>query len=191
MLTLDAHIEAALYAAGRPISLKQLAEWLDVTVEEVKAELKTLSERLEGRGMVLMTHANQAELVTHPDAADLMRKVLKEETHGELSRPSLEALAVLAYRGPMTRPELEQIRGVQSSMILRNLMLRGLVEMKEDTRLGQPIYAVTMDFLKHIGMENLSQLPDFEELHAHAGVERILEELQPKAAEEPKTSIEV
>ena len=85
-------------------------------------------------------------------------------TASSVSRPSLEALAVLAYRGPLTRPELEQIRGVQSSMILRNLMIRGLVEMKEDLRLGQPVYRVTVDFLKHIGADRVESLPDFEKL---------------------------
>ena len=79
--------------------------------------------------------------------------------HGELSRPSLEALTILAYRGPLTRPELEQIRGVHSSLILRNLLLRGLIEEKEDARLGQPLYSVTLDFLRHIGLASVEELP--------------------------------
>ena len=191
-MTLDAQLEAALYAAGKPIAIKRLAGWLEIEPDEVKKSLEALGERLNDRGILLIVHNNEAELVTHPEAAELVRKVLKEETHGELTRPSLEALAVLAYRGPMTRPELEQIRGVQSALILRNLMLRGLVEMREDVRLGQPVYAVTMDFLKHMGMKDVNSLPNFEELHAHAGVERMLDELKPREeGEKTETSLEV
>jgi len=191
-MTLDAQLEAALYAAGKPIAIKRLAGWLEIEPDEIKKGLEELGARLNAGGIMLIVHNNEAELVTHPEAAELVRSVLKEETHGELTRPSLEALAVLAYRGPMTRPELEQIRGVQSALILRNLMLRGLVEMREDVRLGQPVYAVTMDFLKHMGMKDVSSLPDFEELHAHAGVERMLDELKPREeGEKPETSLEV
>jgi segregation and condensation protein B len=117
-------------------------------------------------------------LVTLPEAADDIRAVLKAEVRAELSRPSLEALAILAYRGPLTRPELEQIRGVQSSLILRNLLLRGLIEMKSEVRLGQPVYGVTADFLKYLGLASLEELPDFAMLHQHPVVQQVLQELE-------------
>jgi segregation and condensation protein B len=107
-----------------------------------------------------------------------VKKAVKHDVEGELTKPSLEALTILAYRGPMTRPELEQIRGVQSSMILRNLMMRGLVEMKEESRLGQPVYTVTLDFLKHLGIAKQSDLPRFETLSAHAAIEDVLSDLE-------------
>jgi segregation and condensation protein B len=90
-------------------------------------------------------------------------------------------LSILAYRGPLTRAELEQIRGVQSAIILRNLMLRGLVETREEARLGQPVFQVTMDFVKHLGLARLEDLPDFTALHTHPTVEQVLDQLEPKA----------
>ena len=149
---LDAHLEAILFAAGGPLTPRRLVEITGQTLEDVEHALKTLQSRLEqGSGLQLTRHSGDVELVTHPETAEMVRAVAKIEAQSELSKAALEALSILAYRGPLTRHEIEQIRGVQSSMILRNLMLRGLVEMEEETRLGQPIYRVTMDFVKHLG----------------------------------------
>ncbi len=127
---------------------------------------------------MLQQHGNEAEPVTRPDAAEAVKNVITMEAVGELSRPSLEALTILAYRGPLTRPELEQVRGVQSSLILRNLMLRGLVEEKEDARLGQPTYAVTFDFLNALGLAGVTDLPDYAELRGHATIQDVLSDIQ-------------
>jgi chromosome segregation and condensation protein ScpB len=77
----------------------------------------------------------------------------------------------------MTRPEIEQIRGIQSSLILRNLMLRGLIEQKEDVRLGQPTFGVTVAFFKHIGLSGADELPDYVALRGNSAVEQALQEL--------------
>ncbi len=184
-MNLEAKIEAVLYAAAKPVSFGKLAEWCGATKDEIVSSLGLLTDRLleTESGLQLVLHEGQAELVTRPDAAELVRTVTKQDTQAELTRPSLEALAILAYRGPMTRPELEQIRGVQSSLILRNLMMRGLVEMSEDMRLGQSVYHVTIDFVKHLGIANTSHLPDYEKLHGNAVVEQVLRELE--APEKP------
>jgi segregation and condensation protein B len=181
-MTLDALCEAILFAVGRPQTVKRLAELTERKPDEIRKALETLSRRLRDNagGIMLAWDGKEAELVSHGDAAEIVRAAIKAEVSGELTRPSLEALAVLAYRGPMTRPELEQIRGVQSSLILRNLMLRGLVEMREDTRLGQPLYAVTLDFLKHIGADRVETLPDYEILRGNPVVEQVLDELEAK-----------
>jgi len=132
-------------------------------------------------GVMLQKNGSEYELVTRPEVAEVVSQVVKAEAQGELSRPSLEALTILAYRGPLTRPELEQVRGVQSSMILRNLMIRGLVEEHEDVRLGQPTYAVTFAFLNHLGVASIESLPDYEVLRGHSAVSDVLAQL-----EEPK-----
>ncbi len=187
-MTLEAKLEAILFAVAQPLTVKRLAELADAKADQVKEALERLAEHLkhEAGGLQLALHGQEAELVTKPDAAEAVRAALKQEAQGELTRPSLEALAVLAYRGPLTRPELEQIRGVQSALILRNLMMRGLVEVKEDARLGQPIYGVTLDFLKYLGADRVESLPDFETLHANASVEQVLDELN--APEEPPSA---
>lgn len=191
-MKLEANIEAVLFTAARPFSFKRLAELCEEDVSAVREATQELHDRLEksGSALQLVMHGQEVELVTRPEVSEVVRATIKNETHGELTRPSLEALAILAYRGPMTRPELEQIRGVQSSLILRNLMMRGLVEMHEDRRLVQPMYSVTLDFLKHLGADRVESLPDFESLHSHPVVEQVLEELEesPKIA---KTKLEV
>lgn len=183
-MTLDAQLEAVLFAAGGPLTPRRLVEMTSASLEEVEEALQRLKIHLEdGRGLQLVRYGSEVELVTHPDTAELVRAVAKTEAQSELSKAALEALSILAYRGPLTRPEIEQIRGVQSAIILRNLMLRGLVEMKEETRLGQPIYQVTMDFVKHIGLTRLEDLPDFASLHAHPTVEKILDQLPANSRE--------
>ncbi|MDO8583732.1 MAG: SMC-Scp complex subunit ScpB [bacterium] len=185
----DALLEAILFSIAQPMTFKRLGEYMEMKSEDVKAAAETLAARLKesGSGLQLMMHGEELELVTKPEAADIVRAAIKEDMQGELTRPSLEALAVLAYRGPLTRPELEQVRGVQSALILRNLMIRGLVEMKEDTRLGQPIYQVTGDFLKHLGVDRVESLPDFEKLRSNTSVEQVLNELKPLAKEDPSS----
>ncbi len=192
-MKLEAKIEAILFTSARAFSFKRLAELCEVDATEIKSAAQVLHDRLEKTesALQLATHGQEIELVTRPEVAEVVRATIKDETQGELTRPSLEALAVLAYRGPMTRPELEQIRGVQCSMILRNLMMRGLVEMREDSRLGQPLYSVTLDFLKHLGADRVESLPDFESLHTNSTVEQALAELQESSSPSIETKIQV
>jgi len=193
-MTLDRTIEAILFAAGRPLTARKLAELTEAKQDEVEESLEILAGRLdEGSGLMLQEYGKEFELVTRPEAAEAVKKVAKDEMQGELTRASLEALTILAYRGPMTRPELEQIRGIQSSLILRNLMIRGLVEQKEDERLGQPTYAVTFDFLNHLGLSGVKDLPDYEALRGNAAMSDMLDRLNGKAQEtgEDKQQISV
>lgn len=192
-MNLDALLEALLFAMAQPVGVRKLAALSDRKPDEVQEALKVLHARLTeaGGGVQLMVNGEEAELVTHPEAAEAVRAALKQEMHGELTRPSLEALAILAYRGPLTRPELEQIRGVQSALILRNLMMRGLVEQSEDQRLGQPLYAVTSEFLKAIGTAQAEDLPDYASLHTQRAVEQVLNELNPVEEAKPDASLDV
>jgi segregation and condensation protein B len=185
-------IEAILFAAARPLSIKKLAEISAVYIEDVEKGLVELEARLADSGIMLQRAGNEVQLVTRPEFTETIQKVLKDEMHGELTRPSLEALTILAYRGPLTRPELEQIRGVHSSLILRNLLLRGLIEEKEDARLGQPVYAVTLDFLRHMGLSSVEELPKYEELRGHQHVMDVLKDLEEKngGADESQPSSE-
>ncbi len=177
-MNLEQTIEAILFASGKPLSERKLAEITEKKAEEISEALDLLESKLEDRGILLQRYEKEVTLVSHPDAAEFVQKVVKDEEQGELTRASLEALTILAYRGPMTRPELEQIRGVQSSMILRNLMIRGLIEQKEDMRLGQATYAVTFDFLNHLGLKSIKDLPDYDELRGHTAISDMLDQLK-------------
>lgn len=176
-MLLDTKVEAILFAGAKPFSKKYLAELCDTSVKDIESALDAIETRLETSGITLQRLGNEVQLSTKPEHAKIVQEVLREELYGELTRPSLEALTILAYRGPLTRPELEQIRGVHSSLILRNLMLRGLVEEQEETRLGQPTYAVTFDFMQHLGLKSLKDLPEYDELRTHENVADVLDNL--------------
>lgn len=179
-MTIESILEAVLYASGQSVSIKKLSSVLDLDEDAIKLGLQRLQTQLQEqeRGLALILEEKNAELVTSADAADAVRAVLEVEAQGELSKAAMEALAIIAYRGPITRPELEQIRGIQSSMILRILAIRGLIEQKEETRLGQPVYMVTSEFFKHMGYTSADQLPDYHSLRNHVSVESALSELE-------------
>jgi segregation and condensation protein B len=177
-MKLDQRLEAILFAGAKPLGVKRLAEMTEEASKDVEAALVALDERLENTGLMLQRSGSEAQLVTRPEYAEDVKKVVRDEAMGELTRASLEALTILAYCGPLTRPELEQIRGVHSSVIIRNLMLCGLVEEEEDMRLGQPVYAVTFDFIRHLGLKSLEDLPNYEALRGHENVVDVLKDLE-------------
>jgi segregation and condensation protein B len=178
MASLETKLEAVLFAGARPFSVRRLAELCNATPKEVEDAFKGLEERLSDSAIMLQRAGQDVQFVTRPEFADIVKQVARDEVSGELTRPSLEALTILAYRGPLTRPELEQIRGVQSAIILRNLMMRGLVEEKEDSRLGQPTYAVTFDFIRHLGLKSVDELPEYAELRGHENVVDVLKDME-------------
>jgi segregation and condensation protein B len=178
--SLSAKLEAVLFAGARPFSVRRLAELCDAPSKDVETALEELERRLEDSSIMLQKSGAEVQLVTRPEYADIVKQVVRDEVSGELSRPSLETLTILAYRGPLTRPELEQIRGVHSSVILRNLLLRGLIEEKEDARVGQATYAVTFDLIRHLGLKSVEELPDYEALRGHENVVDVLKDLEQK-----------
>ena len=179
-------IEAVLFAGAKPFSVKKLAELTETTVAEVESAISELDETLNGSALQVQRAGNEVQLVTKPEHSELVAQVVRDEVLGELTRPQLESLTVLAYRGPLTRPELEQIRGVHSALILRNLQMRGLVEEKEDKRLGQPTYAITFDFIRHLGLKSLADLPEYEELRSHENVVDVLKDLEEQKIQNKK-----
>ena len=168
---------AVLFAGARPFTVRRLGELCGVTTKDVEASLEELEGWFGTSSLMLQVSGNEVQVVTRPAHAEVVKQVVRDEVSGELSRPSLETLTILAYRGPLTRAELEQVRGVHSSVILRNLMLRGLVVEKEDARLGQPTYAVTFEFIQHLGLQSLEELPDYVALRGHEHVLDVLAEL--------------
>lgn len=121
-------------------------------------------------------------MTTAPEHAELVASFVEEDLHGELTRPQLETLTVIAYRGPITKSELEQVRGVHCGLILRNLMMRGLIQTEEDPTKLQMVYTVTMDFLRTLGVASLAELPEYETLHTAEAMNRLLEVNNDKAS---------
>ena len=178
MNNLHQQIESLLFIAGKPLSYKKIAETVDVQVNvpDIKKAVEELSElyKKQNRGLQIAVIDDKAQMVTHKDTASVAQKFSKEEMQGELSKPSIETLTIIAYRGPVSKLELERIRGINCSLILRNLMLRGLVSEKKDAKKHEIYYSVTLEFLKHLGAGAVTDLPDYEKLHASEDIDKFL-----------------
>jgi len=129
----------------------------------VREALDSLREKLSGRGLSLVVNEDKAELCTHAELSEMIAQLQKEELEKPLSKPSIETLAIIAYSNGVARSEIEYIRGVNSTFILRSLEIRGLVEKKSNPNDKRAmLYYPTIDFLKSLGKAQSSDLPDFE-----------------------------
>ncbi len=180
------HIEAVLFAVAKPIPKTQLQKHLGLSEEVVTEALAHIRERFNtsDSGIHLLDHDGKVQFVTNPDQHEPVSKFLKDEASGPLTRPSLETLTIIAYRGPITKPEIEQIRGVNCSLILRNLSIRGLVDEREDKERLQPVYTLSMDLMKTLGVTSLSELPEYETFHANEKITDLINEMQESASED-------
>jgi segregation and condensation protein B len=166
-MNLEQKIESYLFFKNEPVSKKDLAKFFEVSEEEVSEALGSLKESLSGRGIQLVMTEFEAILATAPEMSALFEQMRKDELSRELSKASLETLAIIFYKNGATRAEIEYIRGVQSSFILRNLTVRGLVEKtthKDDSR--KIIYKPTLDTIRFLGINDVSMMPSFNEFNA-------------------------
>lgn len=186
-MSVKSEIESLLFVSSRPLSVKRLSDVTGHSKDEIKKALEALTAELDARqdsGFIVMRSGDEVQLATSPDHAEMVKNFLKDESFGELTRPALETLTIIGYRGPLTKAELEQIRGVNCSLILRNLMIRGLVETeggKADDPTAPALYRATFDFLRYLGIRQTSELPDYEHLRSDENLQKLLEAQQPKA----------
>lgn len=165
-------LECLLFVAHEPLSVKRLAEILELKEAEVEELLDMLSREYEksGRGIQLVEVAGGYQVCTRPEFAAYVEKLYKPQAQA-LSRAALETLAIIAYKQPITRAEVEQIRGVKVDGVINTLMEKGLLEevgRKEGP--GRPIlYGTSNKFLQHFGLKSLDELPDPEDFVAEAG----------------------
>lgn len=171
-------IEGLLLVAGKPLALTTLAKTLNCSVDDIRAAAAELSQRYNRSesGIHCMFNDNKIQFITNPELKQLIAEFIKDETTGELTKPSLETLTIIAYRQPVTKEELEQIRGVNCSLILRNLLIRGLIESHEERGGLAVTYSASMDFLRFLGVHSVEELPDFERLRSHEAVTAVLEQ---------------
>lgn len=156
-----ASIESVLFVASEPVSLVHLATVIEISTEEVQASLENLQELYQERGIRIQWHGGKVQLTTAPENAELIERFLGLESSTRLSRAALETLAIIAYRQPVTRPNLDSVRGVNSDGVLRSLLNKGLIqEVGRSEKPGRPIlYGTTSDFLQHFGLNSLLALP--------------------------------
>ena len=160
-LSLSALLEGLLFAAPEPVAPSQLGAALELTVTQIEKGLEALEEDLRSRGLRLQRHAGRVQLTTAPEMADQVESFLGLEATSRLSRAALETLAIIAFQQPVTRPQVDVIRGVNSDGVMKSLLSKGLLqEVGRSEGPGRPIlYGTTPDFLQHFGLNSLSELP--------------------------------
>lgn len=170
-------IESLLLVSDRPLAVGEIAGILECENAEAESALLKICVEYKERngGIQIINNLNKYQMVSSGENSKIVRKFLELETTGELTRPQVEALTTIAYRGPITKAELEQVRGVNCSLVLRNLMMRGLVEINGEKNLEQK-YAASLDFLKFLGVGSVKELPDYEKLNGHEVINQILSE---------------
>ena len=163
-LTLAAQVEALLFIAPEPVSAGQLATALETTNTQVENALKELEASFGTRGLRLQRYGGRVQMTTAPENAEAVERFLGLEATSRLSRAALETLAIIAYQQPVTRPQVDSVRGVNSDGVMRSLLSKGLIQ--EGGRAegpGRPIlYSTTPDFLQHFGLNSLMELPPLE-----------------------------
>ncbi len=166
-MQLEQHIEAILFWKGESVTIAWLAKALGATPEETEAGLGALETSLAQRGIRLIRFENEVALTTAAKLSPLIEKLTREELVRDLGRAGLETLSIILYRGPIARRDIDFIRGVNSQFIVRNLLVRGLIERvanPEDER--SFLYKPTLDLLSHLGLEKLELLPEYEKVRA-------------------------
>ncbi len=157
----EALIESVLFVAPEPLDVAALAGLLGSPRDEVERALSRLAEAGGGRGIRVQRQGDVVQLVTAPEAAAVVSRFLSDARQARLSAAALETLAVVAYRQPTTRAQVEALRGVNSERALATLQARGLVvEVGRQTSVGRPVlYGTTAEFLGHFGLTSLAELP--------------------------------
>lgn len=158
MSELACQLQALLFVAEQPLDMDRLAQLTGKEAKAVQEGLDELQRHLEGSGLQLSHHAEGWRLVTAPATAEVVRQLQQDQAASELSRPALETLAIIAYRGPISRNDIEAIRGVGSEVTLRNLLSRELIQVSGRSA-GPPRYNVSPQFLDLFGLRHVDELP--------------------------------
>lgn len=154
-------IHALLFATADTYSVANLAALLNVSVQQIEADLESLKDGLEGQGIMLVREGSTITLATRPEHGTLLETIRRDELQKDLSKASSETLAIVVYRPGVSKAEIELIRGVNASYSLRALHMRGLIETKGT---GRAItYHPTLALLEHFGAQNTGELPNFTE----------------------------
>jgi len=177
-------LEAVLFLADEALTSSDLALLLEIPAAEVESHLEELAASYEqgGGGIVLRRVAGGWRMATHPTTAPFLERFVAEHRHARLTQAALETLAIIAYRQPISRAQIAEIRGVSSDSVVRTLLVRGLVEeVGRDSGPGQAIlYGTSGEFLERMGLRSLAELPSLPEFMPDAeAVERMESGLGP------------
>jgi segregation and condensation protein B len=161
----DVLIEAVLFYKTEPITKKELGAFLDISPEEIDGALATLARRLLAGATRLIDTGETVQLASAPEVAEIIEKLRTEELSLEIGKAGAETLAIILYRGPVSRAQIDFIRGVNSSFILRNLQIRGLIERREHPTHARSFhYIATPALYTHLGITKKEELPQYAQV---------------------------
>ncbi|MAF59520.1 MAG: SMC-Scp complex subunit ScpB [Candidatus Pacebacteria bacterium] len=164
-MELEQKLEAVLFFKGEPMKVDELSEILEVSDVNIREAANKLRESLKGRGLVLVEKEKAYALRTSSEVSEIIAKIKEEELTREIGKAGLETISVLLYKGPSTRAEIDYIRGVNSTFILRTLMIRGLVERVSNPKDARSfLYKPTFDLLTFLGISRIEELPNYADI---------------------------
>lgn len=164
-MNLAQQIEAILFWKAEPVSIKKLASILDNDAKSITTALQELEISLKGRGLNLVQNGEEVMLGTAKELSLLIEKLTKEELVRDLGKAGLETLSIILYQGPISRSDIDYIRGVNSQFILRNLLIRGLIERIDNPSDARSfLYKVSINLLANLGINKMEDLPEYEQV---------------------------
>ena len=162
-MDLPSQIEAVLFFTGEPLTLRELAKMLKTSEADIEGGIMRLRDRLSGHGIALIENGGEVMLRTAPLVSDLILQIRKEEMEKDLGKAGLETLSIILYQGPVTRARIDYIRGVNSAFIVRQLMVRGLIERIDNPSDARSfLYKPTLELLSFLGLSSVNDLPDMQ-----------------------------
>lgn len=160
-MPLDILIEGLLFYKSQPFKKAVLVKQFAVSEEDLRLTIDTLRKRLESGATRLLETETDIELVTAPTIAPFIEEIRKQDIKADISKAGAETLAIILYNGPISRNEIDRVRGVNSSFILRNLLIRGLIEKTNEKKGNGYTFAITPTLLAHLGVQRKEDLTDF------------------------------
>ncbi len=155
-------LEALLFVYGKPIKLSKVKKILKIDSETLNQAIFNLEQNLEkNSGLCLLKNNDQLQLITRSEFSSLIQKILKQEIRENLSPAALETLSIIAYHPNLTKAEIDYVRGVNCAYILRNLLIRGLIEKFPNSK-NTYSYKVSTNLLKYLGIKSVKDLPNYQ-----------------------------
>ncbi len=160
-------VESLMFVSNKPLTVKEFAKYLEVSEEQLTASLAELEQEHKNSGVVVLNNGGQFQFATNSQNSTVVKNFLNSELREKLSDVTVEVLAIIAYRQPISKAEIEAIRGVNSQYSLRALLMRGVIEKVTNPQDARGfLYQTTTEFLQHLGITSLADLPEFEKLVA-------------------------
>lgn len=155
---------SVLFVASKPVTIAEIVEALEIDEQEIRDAIASLVSDNAKSGIVLLAHNDKLQLASNPENSFEVKRFLALELRERLSDSALETLAIILYKQPVSKAEIENIRGVNSQYTLRQLLIRGLIEKTSGSDKRSAYYITTLELMQHLGIKDMKELPDFEEL---------------------------